>query len=96
MVLLLGWFGNWVFDWVGVMTDLLIGIRAGDLVEFDLVTNPIAVDRVERFDDLTITLSFKCHSGYWSLPYKWDGTRNECFTETGIHDAFDIVKVTRI
>lgn len=29
--------------------------------------------------------------------YKWDGTQSEseCLAETGIHDAFDIVKVTR-
>lgn len=79
------------------MIDLLKGIKAGDLVEFDLITNPVVVDRVERSDELSVQLSFKCHSGYWGLSYKWDGTQLDsgCYAETGIHDAFDIVKVTR-
>ena len=46
------------------MTDLLKGINAGDLVEFDLMTNPVAVDRVERSNEFSVQLSFKCHSGY--------------------------------
>ena len=80
------------------MKKLLKGIKAGDLIEFDLITNPIEVDCVERSDESGVTLSFKCHSGYWGLTYKWDGTQTDshCFAETGIHDAFDIVKVTRI
>ncbi len=79
------------------MKNLLKGIKAGDLVEFDLITNPVEVDRVEQSNESYVTLSFKCHSGYWGLPYKWDGTQrgDDTFKETGIHDAFDIVKVIR-
>lgn len=79
------------------MKNLLKGIKAGDLVEFDLITNPIEVDRVERESEQGVLLSFKCHSGYWGLSFNWDGTQTDshCFAETGIHDAFDIVKVTR-
>ena len=79
------------------MKNLLKGIKAGDLVEFDLITNPIEVDRVERESERGVMLSFKCHSGYWGLEYGWDGTQigNETFRESGIPDAFDIVKITR-
>ena len=79
------------------MADLLKGIKAGDFVEFDLITNPIKIDRVEHKSEHGVMLSFKCHSGYWGLNYKWDGTQadSDCFAETGIHDAFDIVKVTK-
>ena len=79
------------------MEDLLKGIKQGDLVEFDLITNPIEIDKVDDLSEHYVRLTFKCHSGYWGLNYKWDGTQSEseCLAETGIHDAFDIVKVTR-
>lgn len=82
---------------VDAVTDLLKGIKAGDSVEFNITTNPVAVDRVERSDEFSVQLSFKCRSGYWLLNYKWDGTQldSDCYAETGIHDVFDIVKVTR-
>lgn len=79
------------------MKNLLKGIKAGDLVEFDLITNPVEVDRVERESERGVMLSFKCHSGYWGLEYGWDGTQigDKTFKELGIPDAFDIVKVIR-
>ncbi|QOW46462.1 MULTISPECIES: hypothetical protein [Acinetobacter] len=77
------------------MKNLLKGIKQGDLVEFDLITNPIEIDEVDDSNEHYVKLTFKCHSGYWVLDYKWDGTQSNCLAETGIHDAFDIVKVTR-
>lgn len=79
------------------MKDILRGIKKGDLVEFDLITNPIEIDEVDYSNERYVRLTFKCHSGYWGLGYKWDGTQLEsnCLAETGIREAFDIVKVTK-
>ena len=79
------------------MKDILRGIKKGDLVEFDLITNAIEIDEVDYSGEHYVRLTFKCHSGYWGLGYKWDGTQlgDETFKETGIKAAFDIVKVTR-
>lgn len=79
------------------MSNILDGIESGDLIEFDLITSPIEVDCVSRTNESQVTLTFKCHSGYWDLTYKLNGTQvgSGCFAETGIRDAFDIVKVTK-
>ncbi|PKH31539.1 hypothetical protein [Acinetobacter radioresistens] len=79
------------------MAELLKGVKAGDFVEFDLITNPIEIDQVEHESEHGVILSFKCHSGYWGLAFNWDGTQrgDTTLAETGINDAFDIVKIIR-
>ncbi|WP_287906527.1 hypothetical protein [Acinetobacter sp.] len=79
------------------MNEILRGVKAGDLVEFYLITNPVEIVEIEHSCERCVTLLFKCHSGYWGLCYKWDGTQldSNCFIESGIYDAFDIVRVTR-
>lgn len=79
------------------MAELLEGVKAGDFVEFDLITNPIEIDRVEHESENGVTLYFKCHSGYWGLSFNWNGTQrgHTTLAETGINDAFDIVKIIR-
>ena len=68
------------------MKDILRGIKKGDLVEFDLITNPIEIDEVDYSGEHYVRLTFKCHSGYWGLGYKWDGTQlgDETFKERWI------------
>ncbi|MEX5286992.1 hypothetical protein [Acinetobacter towneri] len=79
------------------MAELLEGVKAGDFVEFDLITNPIEIDWVEHESENGVTLYFKCHSGCWGLSFNWNGTQrcNTTLAETGVNDAFDIVKIIR-
>ena len=44
------------------MNELLNGIKAGDFVEFDLVTNPVEVYRVDESKS-RVRLFFRCRSG---------------------------------
>ena len=76
------------------MNELLNGIKVGDFVEFDLVTSPVEVYRVDE-SKRRVRLFFRCRSGSWGLSYKRNGTQDECFEKTGIHSAFDIVNVIK-